>query len=175
MRQRALDAFPELAAHRAEIRARRGGNPIDVVAALHAVREARLQQVAEVMGIPWEPEERQGIRDMSIKNETEYTTETGTQITGANEAETRVDGLSHESWPRVPEGGPMTVVIDNRVYVLQPGDEFPRIPDEVRRRALEALPRLDALRERILAERGGRLVDIEAAMDEAHAAHERGE
>jgi hypothetical protein len=52
------------------------------------------------------------------------------------------------------------------------------IPEEVRRRALEAIPRLRALREAILADRGGKPFteeELTGALHEARAAHERGE
>jgi hypothetical protein len=49
------------------------------------------------------------------------------------------------------------------------------ISDEARRQALAGIPELRALREAILAERGGELIDVAAALREARAAHERGE
>lgn len=52
------------------------------------------------------------------------------------------------------------------------------IPEEVRRRAQEAIPRLRALREAIRADRGGKALsedEITGALHEARAAHERGE
>ena len=53
--------------------------------------------------------------------------------------------------------------------------ESPEIPEEARRHCLEALPRLRAHREAIRTRRGGEPIDIEAAIREARAAHERGE
>jgi hypothetical protein len=52
------------------------------------------------------------------------------------------------------------------------------VPEEVRRRALEAIPRLRALREAIRADRGGEGFsedEITGALHEARAAHEQGE
>ena len=49
------------------------------------------------------------------------------------------------------------------------------VSEEVRRRAVEAIPRLRAHSDEILARRGGRLIDVEAAAQKAHLAHERGE
>jgi hypothetical protein len=56
--------------------------------------------------------------------------------------------------------------------------EIHPIPEEVQRRALEANPRLRALREAIRADRGGKPLseeEITGALHEARAAHERGE
>jgi hypothetical protein len=50
--------------------------------------------------------------------------------------------------------------------------------EEVRRQALAGIPELRALREEILANRGGRPISLEelvGAQHEARAAHERGE
>jgi hypothetical protein len=71
-------------------------------------------------------------------------------------------------------------VKDEVVYTtpLDPDLVIRPIPEEVRRRALEGIPRLRALREAIRADREGQSFsedEITGALHEARAAHERGE
>ena len=61
---------------------------------------------------------------------------------------------------------------------LDPDQAIHPIPEAVRRRALESIPRLRALREAIRADRGGKPLseeEITGALQEARAAHDRGE
>jgi hypothetical protein len=69
-------------------------------------------------------------------------------------------------------------VKDETKSPLDPDLVIPAIPEEVRRRALEAIPRLRALQEAILADRGGKPFtedELTGALHEARAAHLRGE
>jgi hypothetical protein len=69
---------------------------------------------------------------------------------------------------------------DEVVYTtpLDPDLVLRPVPEEVRRLALEAIPHLRALREKIRASRGGKPFteeELTAALHEARAAHDRGE
>jgi hypothetical protein len=74
-----------------------------------------------------------------------------------------------ESEP-VEEAGPQT-----HESMTQSGQsaalDIPRISEKVRRRALEAIPRLRAHSDEILARRGGKPIDVDAALRAARAAH----
>jgi hypothetical protein len=71
------------------------------------------------------------------------------------------------------------MTVKNKVKsVLDPDLEVPTLSEEARRQVLEGIPRLEALRERIRAKRGGKPIPedvLTAALHEARAAHERGE
>jgi len=61
-------------------------------------------------------------------------------------------------------------MVDDGELIITPATE------EGRRKALEGLPEVRRLRERILARRGGTPIpNLEEALHEARAAHERGE
>jgi hypothetical protein len=77
--------------------------------------------------------------------------------------------------PGEPASEPSDAVITSPLIpdlVIRP------ISEEVRRRAIEGIPRLRALQEAILADRGGKPFteeELTGALHEARAAHERGE